>query len=921
MKQQANLRYVYKINSSRLRKAKWSLNLSIEEAIENKELISIADSQALRFIREINEKNQCNHVNPDEEAKNIKNKIKNFKTMTRSFDTKKTIKDLYNSLYGHLFVKEYVNIVVDNNKDFDRMNSKKGFYINGVKFKRLLATTGGAKKSTVVYVSEDVYDELVKKIDNGRRLDLPLVPNKLEAYKSLVCSASQPVSDPEGILVINDCETTFKTSVIEIDDTKSDYPVVRQVQDYEITLNDSDGYGLISPTQSQKWSHELGEHYIPAGFCIRNSFCKGMLFTFDFLKFANEVAKDYKVIDAWGQERDIRKVSVVLTTSMLKLWNFYDSLEHYLECCKENGYSFSVTKMTPKTLENERNLNYQFIQSLHLTDEDIDKLMSPTVDEIRDVLGGDWRKSILFLKGIHLNELSFKTESFDYIKALMINRDIIHDPFIRKKIHNMIRKRINEAKIGVLKVKGNFSTISGDPYSLCQSMFELPVTGLLRAGEFYSQYWNDKGVSKVACFRAPMTCHNNIRILHLKNTEQMQEWYKYMNTVTIFNSWDTTSHALNGADRDGDTVLTTDNEIILKSIKELDAIVCIQKTAQKKLVEENDLIQANKNSFGDEIGTTTNKITSMFDVMAQFSVGSPEYEELQYRIQCGQNYQQNAIDKTKGIESKSMPKEWYDYWSNLNLEPDKKEFNLRILADKKPYFFTYIYPSLRKLYKNHINSYEDSCWENFRCSFDELLTKENKTNEEAMFIEDYYKRMPVSINPSVMNKICWKVERIFDGISLANRDGVTFDYNVMKTDVKYSKAKFLKIKELFHSYKTKVQDYSLAAKSERIDKEERKKTRQILKESFKIKAQKICPDPKELCNIVLDLCYTNDQHSKQFVWDICGEQIVKNLLSKSGYKIAYPVQDERGDIEFNGERFSVFETTIDLEEINEFSFE
>lgn len=45
--------------------------------------------------------------------------------------------------------------------------------------------------------------------------------------------------------------------------------------------------------------------------------------------------------------------------------------------------------------------------------------------------------------------------------------------------------------------------------------------------------------------------------------------------------------------------------------------------------------------FGNEIGSTTNKITSMYDVRAGFPVGSLEYEILSYRIKCGQLYQQN----------------------------------------------------------------------------------------------------------------------------------------------------------------------------------------------------------------------------------------------------------------------------------------
>ena len=67
----------------------------------------------------------------------------------------------------------------------------------------------------------------------------------------------------------------------------------------------------------------------------------------------------------------------------------------------------------------------------------------------------------------------------------MIEPRMIHDPYVRRKIYNMIKKRITDAKIGVINVHGNYSIISGDPYALCQSMFGLPVTGLLRSGEIY----------------------------------------------------------------------------------------------------------------------------------------------------------------------------------------------------------------------------------------------------------------------------------------------------------------------------------------------------------------------------------------------------------------------------------------------------
>ena len=97
------------------------------------------------------------------------------------------------------------------------------------------------------------------------------------------------------------------------------------------------------------------------------------------------------------------------------------------------------------------------------------------------------------------------------------------------------------------------------------------------------------------------------------------------------------------ARKDGDLVLTTDNKVLLENTRDLPAIMCAQLRAQKCVPTEEDMIRANINSFGDDIGKITNRITSMFDVMAQFPEDSEEYRVLEYRIQSGQLFQQNAI--------------------------------------------------------------------------------------------------------------------------------------------------------------------------------------------------------------------------------------------------------------------------------------
>lgn len=536
-------RFVYKVHSARLRRAKWDLNLTVAQARENKELISLSESQLMRFIDEIN-----GITNPELHIADIKRQIKRLRREKDMSISRPKIKRLYTELDKYQFKKDYVCVVIDSNKDYHKM-IKHGFTINGIKFKRLLGTTGGIKMNTIVFVNAALHAGIMRRINNGRDMKKEFSPAKLEAYMSLVCSSSTPVSMPHGVVVVHDCITHFRTDVIELNDDGLDQPSMKLVKDKEVELNDSDGYGLAMPSLMRRWGEEIGEDFMLPGCVIRNSFCKGTVYPVDFQKFARDNGVD-TIVDVWGNEHNVNDIELVLTESMLKLWDSYTSIEHYLRCCAENHYTFAITKSSEEELENERMMNYQFLQSYRFSDKQIDELIAPTVNEIRDILSEDYVKTILYTKGMGLNSRNVQHLDNSFATALMIEPRMMNDPYVKRQIRSMITKRINEAKVGVLSVPGNYSLVSGDPYSLCQSMFGLEVTGLLKAGEVYSKYWIDRGVDKIVSFRAPMTSHNNIRLLKVVHTEQMDEFYKYMTTPTIFNSWDTCADAMNGFDKD-----------------------------------------------------------------------------------------------------------------------------------------------------------------------------------------------------------------------------------------------------------------------------------------------------------------------------------------------------------------------------------
>ena len=854
----------------------------------------------LRWIDEIN-----GVIDADAAARAIKLEIRRIRKEPSSVQNKRKIKRLYAQLDDIQFKPDYLCLIIDREKDYYR--ACRGFSINGIKYRRLLGTNGGIKNETIVFVSERCCDEIRRRIDNGRDMAKEMVPAKLEAYKALACSASIPVSMPHGILVVSDCETEFYSDIKYLNDENDGEPVMEDRKQEPICINASDGCGLMLPSLAARWSNELGLDYIVSGVNTRFSWEKGMVFTFDFLDFAENVAHNHIVKDAWGNDVDVRNVELVLTTSMLKLWDSYPSLDAYLRNCEENHYTFGVTKTCPKELENERTLNYQFIQSYDLSDDDLNALVKPTMDELRDILNADWVKAALFLKGVGLNENNIERIDNDYAKAIMIDPRVLDDPYVQSCIYQMIKNRINEAKVGVLNVHGNYSTISGDPYALCQHIFGMDVTGILKAGEIYNKYWADDGAEKLACFRAPMTCHSNIRAVHPNRSEDACHWYRYMKTCTIFNAWDMAANSLNGADFDGDAVMLTDNDVLVGRLKEMPSLMCVQRKAKKIVVTEEDAIRANINSFGDDIGKTTNWITSMFDVQAQFPKDSQEYKELEYRIQCGQLFQQNSIDKAKGIIAKPMPKEWYDRHSaNAIDDPVKRKFYQSIVADKKPYFMRIIYPALMRQYNTYIKNTNKNAMREFHMTIEELtnIPEERRTERQREFLHYYDVKMPVGIHDCVMNRICRMIESEFDGY-LGRHNAVTrFDYTILKSDAEYTQSQYNAVLKLYETYNRRLKNYAVFASYERVDEYESFSRMEEMRAEFEQDCDEACPNRASLCNIVLDICYRKSS-TKRFAWEMCGDEIIRNLLAKNNYTISFPSIDANGDIAFCGEHFSL----------------
>ena len=506
-------------------------------------------------------------------------------------------------------------------------------------------------------------------------------------------------------------------------------------------------------------------------------------------------------------------------------------------------------------------------------------------------------------------------------KAIMANPELIKDPYVRSKVNRMIQKRINSAKIGVLDVAGDYAILGNDPYSLLQNIFGMKITGLMKAGECYHKYWTDKNVDEIVLFRAPMTSHENVQKLKVVASDEMQKWYKYIKTCCLINSWDTTAMRLNGADYDSDTVFSTNNPVLLNAFEYKDTLMCVQSKMPKKVPTEEDFIASDINGFGDSIGSVTNRGTNMISLREKFDKNSEEYARLQYRIRTMMNYQQNAIDRIKGVVAQPIPKEWLECRLSKPKDGDdeavlkKKEIDYNIAAEIKPWFFIYRYSQLKIELEKYMKSVKSNCKIRFGKTLDDLYASNKKTEEEEAFIYNYEKYMPISRAPGTMNRICWKLEDEFQSADVL--PDVEFDRSILKSDAPYSKEEYDEIKELYDEYNKNVQIFLKGIKKNDANKEERDLVMTQFKNEFANECSSVCPNSAVLANIVVDICYLSNKN-KSFAWDVAGEEIFLNVLKNSGNKIQFPIKNDNGDIEFCGKKFSLHTKVIGGDKYDDF---
>ncbi len=478
-----------------------------------------------------------------------------------------------------------------------------------------------SRASLVSYVN----CELKIKLDSCLNLDMDFseidaIPSKYFAYRGLyltdakrICQNERLVLNKDTVLVLPDKELlSEKTSFTS---SRSEY-----VGRTELLLYD--GEGVISPAYAEELRKQLsdedGQRHNAYSFQVRLPFGKGMLHQVDFHRFlAEQFSVDWSaphmVKDAFGWERDLGKVQIILTQSMLKCkkwlqdWihiqdeandadGLTDPMGYYFDKMKEYDHSLYIAR-TDRNLHNfgEVKLGYQFLSTLALSAEDFDKLVQKqltAIDSVEDQLiergeseGNDEENQEDSATGKHTQEDASKWDKC--LSALAKNRGFLSDPAVKDIVRSVRSSYERDMGLGRISVSGEqrffsgdlmglmvdlaFSLTKTDPESFSQGAAVALYAKCLRPGRFYMP----KGKMPLKA-RQPYVF---LRSPHLSRNEQCllvpywvpdglyQQYFSHLTGIVMVSNNSCVPMALGGADFDGDLVKIISEDVIVRSVE------------------------------------------------------------------------------------------------------------------------------------------------------------------------------------------------------------------------------------------------------------------------------------------------------------------------------------------------------------------
>lgn len=440
-----------------------------------------------------------------------------------------------------------------------------GFVCNGIEYVRYKRSSGSSRVGKCLFIDKNLYPAMHKwelcglKIKEGDKIDLAA----FEAYISLPSSSCIDVLEiqPENILVIDDYESVFEDDVVAVHGEGEDF-VAKETR-AKVTNSIWDGQSLLDISM-------YDEHYADRTMLLlRNRFFKSACFKTRIQDwFRDNGITDVSQLKGFTRAKNIEDIKLITTPSSIKYVKF-GSLDQWFD----NLYTtFGIVKYEKPTKYLDGNMvqaHYQLLNTLQLTREDIGNLLKPNFDYLNLI-----RKDAAVMR----YHLKYPYSLADSDEPCLTRDEIImkvmgmNSRFTQTKLYDNFRKDLTKAMLkeyrkGHIWISGNYETLIGNGIEMLQeSIGCFNGESVLGIGNIHTKRFEyDRTLLGT---RSPHINSGDVLLSQNVECELLDRYFASSREVVHINSiGENILQRLQGADYDSDSILLTDNEILINAAR------------------------------------------------------------------------------------------------------------------------------------------------------------------------------------------------------------------------------------------------------------------------------------------------------------------------------------------------------------------
>ena len=590
-------------------------------------------------------------------------------------------------------------------KELRKWCYKNGFICNGISYCRFKRSSGSSRVGKCLFIDKRLYPDMHKSeqcgldVQQGDALDIAA----FEAYISLPTSSIIDTINikPENFLVVDDFESIFEEEAV-CTDLGDDGWLVTEEKNMKISNSIWDGQSLIDISL-------MGEYSSKGMLLLRNKFFKSCCFNTNIQKFFEDNnITEISQLKGETIATDIKDIKIITTPSSIKFYKF-GSLNTWFK----NIYPyFGVVKYDKDThYFNGRMVqaHYQLLNTLQLSREEIQEIVQDGLDYI-NLINTDVDVMRYHLK-FKENE-DFETDNIMKDKNEIVYKMLNYDcDFHKTKIYydfkkDLCRSYIKNIKKGHVLVDGTYATLFGNPYEmLLQSIGKFDGNSVLPVGTVHNtKYEYD---TEILGSRSPHVTIGNILVTKNVACPVIDKYFNLTPNIICINSInENILERLSGADFDSDTLLITNNRILINSAKKNYKYFKvptrnINPPKSKRHYTFDDLADLDDKTSNNKIGEIVNLSQELNSLLWDMIAKSGETVESQYEYIKEIYYDVCQLDVLSNIEIDRAKKEFpVDSTAELKRMREKYSILLTMTDGRKrmPYFLGYI-ADIKK-YKN-----------------------------------------------------------------------------------------------------------------------------------------------------------------------------------------------------------------------------